>query len=136
MRGRLCRAALLAAALPATLAAAGDAAPTAVPDGLPWAWVAFGFAGQALFGARFLVQWLATERAQRVVVPVAFWWLSLAGGVVLLVYYVRRLEPVGVVGQLCPLAIYVRNLVIHRRSGPSANDGARRVAGASRADGA
>ena len=134
-RGGRWRVVLLAAALPTTLAAA-EAAPAVAPEGLPWGWVAFGFAGQVLFGGRFLVQWLATERAQRVVVPVAFWWLSLAGGAVLLVYYVRRLEPVGVAGQLFPLAIYVRNLVIHGRRAPCADDDARRVAGASRADGA
>lgn len=80
-----------------------------------WLWVAVGFAGQALFSARFLVQWLASERAKRSVVPHAFWFLSLAGGGTLLAYALYRQDPVFIVGQAAGLFIYARNLVlIHR----------------------
>ncbi|MBA3686683.1 MAG: lipid-A-disaccharide synthase N-terminal domain-containing protein [Planctomycetes bacterium] len=78
-------------------------------------WLAFGWAAQALFTARFLVQWLAAERAGAAVVPPAFWWLSLCGGVALGIYFLKRHDPVGVVGQMAPVAIYVRNLFLHYR---------------------
>ncbi len=65
---------------------------------------------------RFVVQWIASERKKRSVVPVAFWWLSLAGGLSLLAYYIHRRDPVFVFGQGLGCAIYIRNLVlIHRR---------------------
>lgn len=80
-----------------------------------WLWVAVGFAGQALFSARFLVQWLASERAKRSVVPHAFWFLSLAGGGTLLAYALYRQDPVFIVGQAAGLFIYARNLVLIRR---------------------
>jgi lipid-A-disaccharide synthase-like uncharacterized protein len=84
-------------------------------SGLPWPWLAFGFAAQALFMARMLVQWITTERHRRSVVPVAFWWLSLLGGFMLLAYFLRRGDPVGVVGQAFGVAVYLRNLVHIRR---------------------
>lgn len=80
-----------------------------------WVWVAIGFAGQALFSARFLVQWLASERAKRSVVPHAFWFLSLAGGGTLLAYALYRQDPVFIAGQSAGLFIYARNLVLIRR---------------------
>lgn len=76
------------------------------------AWILIGFAGQALFTFRFLAQWIVSERAQRSTVPVAFWWLSLAGGLVLFTYALHRRDPVFAVGQGSGLAIYVRNLVL------------------------
>jgi lipid-A-disaccharide synthase-like uncharacterized protein len=79
-----------------------------------WLWLAVGFAGQALFSARFLVQWLASERRGRSVVPLAFWYFSVAGGVTLLAYAVYRRDPVFIVGQLGGLAIYLRNLQLIR----------------------
>lgn len=75
-------------------------------------WIIIGFAGQALFTLRFLAQWIASERARRSTVPVAFWWLSLAGGLVLFAYALHRRDPVFAVGQGSGLAIYVRNLVL------------------------
>jgi len=99
---------------PPVSAAAAD--PRSV--GLTWGWLAFGFGAQALFMARMLVQWIATERRRRSVVPVAFWWLSLIGGFMLLAYFLRRGDPVGVVGQLFGVVVYLRNLVhIHREQG-------------------
>ena len=77
-------------------------------------WVLIGLGGQAVFTARFLVQWIASERAGRSVVPLAFWYLSIAGGVVLFAYAVYRRDPVFILGQSMGLVIYLRNLwLIH-----------------------
>ena len=73
-------------------------------------WVLFGFAAQLMFTARFLVQWIASERAKRSVVPVAFWIFSLGGGALLLVYAIQRQDPVFIAGQAFGLLIYIRNL--------------------------
>lgn len=79
-----------------------------------WTVLAVGFAGQALFSARFLVQWIASERIGRSTIPVAFWYLSLAGGGVLFAYAAYREDPVFVVGQGFGIFIYLRNLwLIH-----------------------
>jgi lipid-A-disaccharide synthase-like uncharacterized protein len=86
-----------------------------------WLVLAVGFGGQALFSARFLVQWVASERAKRSVVPEVFWVLSMAGGVTLLVYAIYREDPVFMVGQATGLAIYARNLwLIHREKNSAA----------------
>lgn len=78
-------------------------------------WIAVGFAGQAMFSMRFLIQWLSSERARRSVIPVAFWYFSLAGGSILLAYAIWRQDPVFIVGQGAGLLIYSRNLYfIHR----------------------
>ena len=76
----------------------------------PQLWVAVGFLGQALFTARFLVQWVQSERQRRSVTPIAFWHFSLAGGVVLLLYAMHRRDPVFILGQAGGLLIYSRNL--------------------------
>jgi lipid-A-disaccharide synthase-like uncharacterized protein len=81
----------------------------------PAAWTALGFLGQLLFGSRFVVQWLASERRRRVVIPIAFWYLSTLGGVALLAYAVHRRDPVFAVGQGLGLLIYARNLVLGQR---------------------
>ena len=73
-------------------------------------WFGVGFLGQALFGSRFIVQWLLSERAGRSVMPIAFWFLSLAGGATLLAYAIYREDPVFIVGQAGGLLIYFRNL--------------------------
>jgi lipid-A-disaccharide synthase-like uncharacterized protein len=75
-------------------------------------WLAIGFAGQALFTARFLVQWIVSERKRDSVVPVAFWWLSLLGGLTLLSYASYRQDPVIIVGQGMGLIVYARNLML------------------------
>ena len=74
-------------------------------------WTIVGFIGQALFSARFIVQWIASERAKRSIVPDAFWLFSIAGGVVLLSYAIYRRDPVFIAGQGAGLAIYTRNVV-------------------------
>ena len=73
-------------------------------------WVIFGFAAQMMFTARFLVQWIASERARASVMPVAFWCFSLLGGVMLLSYAVYRADPVLILGQALGVVIYSRNL--------------------------
>jgi lipid-A-disaccharide synthase-like uncharacterized protein len=79
-------------------------------------WLIIGFAGQALFTARFLVQWLESERRRDSVVPVAFWWLSLLGGTFLLAYAASRRDPVIVAGQGLGVLVYVRNLGLVRKN--------------------
>lgn len=81
----------------------------------PTLWLIVGFLGQGFFSARFLVQWLASERARRSVVPVAFWFLSLGGGATLLAYALYRRDPVFILGQGAGLLIYARNLMLLRR---------------------
>ncbi len=83
-------------------------------------WVVFGFAAQAMFTARFLVQWIASERERKSVMPTAFWYFSLAGGVMLLAYSLYRVDPVFIIGQALGVVIYSRNLWLiyrERRSG-------------------
>ena len=79
-------------------------------------WVLFGFGAQFCFMMRFVVQWISSERRKRSHVPVAFWYLSLAGGLMLFTYAVHRADPVFILGQGLGCFIYVRNLMlIHRR---------------------
>ena len=78
-------------------------------------WVMVGLGGQLAFTARFLVQWIASERAGRSTVPVAFWYFSIIGGAVLLSYAIYRGDPVFILGQSMGLAIYSRNLFLIRR---------------------
>jgi len=78
-------------------------------------WLTIGLAGQACFVARFLVQWLASERVNRSVVPRAFWHFSIVGGLGLLVYAIHRQEPVFAVGQAAGLLVYARNLSFGRK---------------------
>lgn len=73
-------------------------------------WLIIGFIGQLLFSMRFLVQWLQSERKRKSVVPVEFWYFSLAGGATLLAYALHKLDPVFIIGQLSGLFIYARNL--------------------------
>lgn len=78
-------------------------------------WIAIGFFGQALFSARFIIQWLHSEKAKKSVVPLSFWYFSIAGGAVLTAYAIYRKDPVFIFGQGLGLLIYVRNLMlIHR----------------------
>src|SRR6201987_5806040 len=74
------------------------------------AWVVLGFVAQAFFTMRFVVQWIASERARKRVVPVAFWFFSIGGGVLLLIYALYRRDPVFIAGQALGLVVYIRNL--------------------------
>jgi lipid-A-disaccharide synthase-like uncharacterized protein len=77
-------------------------------------WVVVGLLGQLMFSMRFLVQWISSERARRSVMPVAFWYFSIAGGIILLTYALYRRDPVFILGQSTGLFIYVRNLWLIR----------------------
>lgn len=73
-------------------------------------WLVIGFLGQAMFTMRFVVQWIQSERMKRSVIPLAFWYFSVAGGSILLAYAIYRKDPVFIVGQAAGLFIYARNL--------------------------
>ena len=78
-------------------------------------WVVFGLMGQMLFGSRFVVQWIASERKKQSYIPVLFWYLSLCGGIVTAIYAIHRRDPVFIIGQSAGLLVYARNLMlIHR----------------------
>ncbi|MGB8399802.1 lipid-A-disaccharide synthase N-terminal domain-containing protein [Bradyrhizobium sp.] len=88
------------------------------------AWVVLGFIAQGLFTMRFVVQWIASERARKSVIPVAFWFFSIGGGVLLLIYALYRRDPVFIAGQALGLVVYVRNLyfiAINRRRASAGN---------------
>ena len=87
-------------------------------------WLAIGLLGQAAFGARFLVQWIASERAGKSYVPLSFWYLSIAGSLILLIYAIHRKDPVFVLAYLPNCVVYVRNLVLIRRTGASGSPSA------------
>jgi lipid-A-disaccharide synthase-like uncharacterized protein len=89
-------------------------------DSLPW--VVFGLLGQTAFFLRFLVQWLASERAGESMIPLSFWYLSLLGTVILLVYAVHRNEPVFLLGYLPNAFVYLRNLMLIRRKARGGGD--------------
>ena len=80
-------------------------------------WLVIGFAGQFTFGARFIVQWIASERERRSHVPVQFWYLSLVGALITTAYAIHRRDPVFIVGQASGMVVYIRNLMlIHRNA--------------------
>lgn len=80
-------------------------------------WTVVGLIGQALFFMRFILQWIATERAKRTVIPKSFWFFSIAGALVLLLYAFVRKDPVFIAGYLLAMVIYVRNLRFALRPG-------------------
>ena len=73
-------------------------------------WLAIGLAAQLLFSMRFIVQWIASERARRSIVPETFWYFSCTGGLLLLAYAIYRVDPVFILGQGAGLLIYARNV--------------------------
>jgi len=73
-------------------------------------WLGVGFLGQAFFSMRFLIQWIASERQRKSVVPRFFWYFSVGGGMTLLAYAIHRRDPVSIVGQAAGLLVYARNL--------------------------
>jgi lipid-A-disaccharide synthase-like uncharacterized protein len=74
-------------------------------------WAIVGFAAQAFFTGRFAVQWIASERQKKSVIPIAFWYLSIVGSVGLLAYSVARADPVFILGYTFNNVVYIRNLV-------------------------
>ena len=85
-------------------------------------WIAFGLVGQAMFFFRFLVQWIVSERRKESVIPVPFWYLSIAGSLILLAYAIHRRDPVFILGQSMGSVIYVRNLILIHRKKREARD--------------
>ena len=88
----------------------------------PHYWLYLGFAGQLLFGLRFLVQWVASERKGESIIPIYFWYLSLIGSMILLAYAIFRHDPVFILGQSTGFIVYTRNLMlIYRKRAGSQN---------------
>lgn len=84
--------------------------------GLDWSYLTFlGLLGNAIFGTRFLIQWIASEREGKSVVPVAFWYWSVLGSIVLCLYFIFRREPVGILATLPNSFIYLRNLQLIKK---------------------
>ena len=75
-------------------------------------WLAFGLIAQLFFTARFVVQWISSERAGKSVVPMAFWFFSIGGGMMTLVYGIVKREPVIIIGQALATIIYIRNIML------------------------
>ena len=82
----------------------------------PWYWWVIGFGGQVVFASRFWVQWIASERAKRSIVPLSFWWLSICGGLLGLCYAIYRQDPVFIMAYVSGSVIYARNLVLIRET--------------------
>lgn len=78
-------------------------------------WVVFGLVGQFLFSMRFIVQWVASEKKKESHIPLAFWYFSVGGGIVLLIYAIYRKDPVFIIGQASGLLVYARNLALIAR---------------------
>lgn len=79
-------------------------------------WVVFGFLAQFVFFLRFAVQWWYSEKAKKSIVPLSFWYLSIAGSVMILIYSIKREDIVFITAQFLALFIYVRNIFLHRKT--------------------
>jgi len=75
-------------------------------------WIVVGFVGQAAFFMRFLVQWIASEKRGESFIPIYFWYLSISGGLILLLYAIQIGDPVFTLGQSCGVIVYIRNLML------------------------
>jgi lipid-A-disaccharide synthase-like uncharacterized protein len=84
-------------------------------------WIIIGFVGQIMFFSRFFIQWLHSEKHKKSIFPISFWYLSIAGGSIMLVYAIYRKDPVFIIGQACGLLIYARNLGIIHQSHSNSN---------------
>ena len=82
-------------------------------------WALLGFAGQLIFATRFVVQWISSDKAGRVVLPRVFWYISITGGLITLAYASWKQDPVFMLAQVLGLVIYLRNVVLARRAAPS-----------------
>lgn len=79
-------------------------------------WITFGMIGQLLFFMRFFVQWIASEKAKKSVIPISFWYFSIGGALILLIYSIYRLDPVFILGQSMGIVIYLRNLYLIKKN--------------------
>lgn len=85
-------------------------------------WLIIGFTGQLLFGLRFLIQWICSEVKQESHIPIIFWYFSIGGGAILLIYAIHRKDPVFIVGQSTGLIVYLRNLrLIYKKEKKESN---------------
>ncbi len=85
--------------------------------GTPTVWLVIGFVGQTFFSMRFLIQWFHSERQKKSIIPIAFWYFSILGGVTLLAYAIYRQDPVFILGQGAGVLIYTRNLFFLHKEG-------------------
>ncbi len=85
-------------------------------------WVWFGIMGNFVFGGRFIVQWIASERAGKSVIPIAFWYLSILGSAIILSYGLHKVDPVIILGQLMGFVVYIRNLMLLARRQDAATE--------------
>jgi len=88
---------------------------------IPTSWLILGFLGQALFSMRFLIQWIYSEKNKKSIIPKAFWYFSLAGGITLFTYALLRQDPVFIAGQGLGLFVYIRNLMFIRQEQSAKN---------------
>lgn len=82
-------------------------------------WTLVGFLGNAIWFSRFVVQWIASERRKKVIIPIAFWWISIAGSIVFSIYFLGKKEGIdwpGVIGFVPNSLIYARNLILHKKN--------------------
>jgi lipid-A-disaccharide synthase-like uncharacterized protein len=87
-------------------------------------WIIIGLVGQAMFFLRFLIQWIVSERKKQSVIPIQFWFLSIAGSLILLLYAMHRKDPVFIIGQSTGSLIYIRNLILIYRKERAIPNGA------------
>jgi lipid-A-disaccharide synthase-like uncharacterized protein len=87
-------------------------------------WLVVGFAGQALFGMRFIIQWIISEKRGESVIPLPFWYLSIGGSLILLTYAIHKQDPVFILGQSLGSIIYIRNLILISRKKKNLSNGA------------
>jgi lipid-A-disaccharide synthase-like uncharacterized protein len=84
-------------------------------------WLTLGFIGQGLFGVRIIIQWLYSEKHRKSVIPMAFWWFSVTGGICMLIYAIHIKDPVFIISQALGLLVYMRNIyLIHHERKPKA----------------
>ncbi len=86
-------------------------------------WLVIGFIGQALFGMRFLIQWIISEKRGESVIPLPFWYFSIAGSIILLSYAIHKQDPVFILGQSLGSMIYIRNLILISRKKKATSSG-------------
>jgi lipid-A-disaccharide synthase-like uncharacterized protein len=79
-------------------------------------WTIFGFSAQFIFFMRFIVQWITSEKEKRSIIPISFWYLSIVGAIMILIYAIQRGDPVFIVGQFLALIIYTRNIILRKKT--------------------
>ncbi|PRX31042.1 lipid A biosynthesis-like protein [Orenia metallireducens] len=85
-------------------------------------WIVIGLIGQVIFSLRFIVQWIASEKAKQSVIPNVFWYLSIAGSLTLLSYAIHQKDPVFILGQAAGSFIYLRNLILIKKNSEREKD--------------